>query len=167
VAEMVFKEEMGEFDTFKYLEGAGNDEVVFESPGIEVPFVSVMLARSNGKLYRQYHTHLDNLDMVDEAQLEEAARVLAKMTDVLENDFYVTRRFNGYLCLSNPEIDLYSNKALKSQLRSFLNGGFRYFDGSFRISEIAAKHNIKFDLVLDFVKKMEKKGLVSLSHETK
>jgi len=176
VADMVFREKFVHFDTLRYLEGAGNDEVVFESPGVEIPFVSIMRARSGGKLYRQYHTHLDNLDIVNEQELEEGLNLLARVVDVLEKDFYVERKFNGFTCLSNPNVDLYFNakefrcgkkeiaEEIQKRMHSFLFGGFRYFDGKHRISEIAVKYKIPFELMYDFIKKMERKELVVLTH---
>jgi len=177
VAELVFKEELESHDILQYLEGAGNDEIVFESPGIEIPFISIMRARSGGKIYRQYHTHLDSLDMVNEHELEEALRLLIRLIDVFESDFYVQRQFNGFRCLSNPNLDLYFNenefnsngrsidKQAQRKLHSFLFSGFRYFDGTNRISEIAEKYSIPFRLLSDFIKQMEKKGLATLNME--
>ncbi|MFH0771192.1 MAG: DUF4910 domain-containing protein [Candidatus Omnitrophota bacterium] len=178
IAEMVFKERLERFDILDYLEGAGNDEIVFESPGIEVPFISVMRARSKGKLYRQYHTHLDNLEMVDDKQLDEALKLLTGIVDTLEEDFYIERKFEGFICLSNPNLGIYFNEneficgrkidsAVQARLHSFLFGGFRYFDGCHRISDIAIRYEIPFEILLEFIKRMERKGLVALSPNKK
>lgn len=171
IAELVFREGLGTFDSLKYLEGAGNDEIVFESPGIEVPFVSIMRARHKGELYRQYHTHLDNIGMLNDREIEESLNILSKLVDALENDYFVERKFKGFICLSNPEIGLYDFKSEKRMdkktregLHAFFFGGFRLLDGRHRVSDIASEYGLPFGITLELLKKMEEKGLASLFH---
>ncbi len=178
IAEMVITDSLEKFDIFPYLKGAGNDEIVFESPGIEVPFISVMRARSDGNMYRQYHTHLDNIDMLDVKQLDESLGILNSIVDVLEEDYYVRRKFEGFTCLSNPDIGLYLDRSefsswgkdvdsvVQDRFHSLMFGGFRYFDGKHRISDIASKYRIPFALMAGYIKKMANKGLVELSHKS-
>ncbi|MBF0540391.1 MAG: DUF4910 domain-containing protein [Nitrospirae bacterium] len=173
-AEMVFMDQFGYCDAFNYIEGAGNDEIVFESPGIEVPFISIMRVKKDNVIYRQYHTHLDNIDMVNELELEEAFNVINRLINTIEQDYYVYRNFNGFICLSNPNIDLFLDKddsdikltrKQKESFHKFQFGGFRYFDGRHRISEIAQKYDVPFDTLYNLIKKMEMKNMVSLRHD--
>ena len=171
VAEMVFKEQSVNFELLEYMKGVGNDEIVFESPGIEIPFVSIVRARTKGKMYDQYHTSLDNMDLLDDCQIEESLIMLRKIIDALESDMYVKRNFDGFICLSNPSVDLYFDRGVlgidektKVNMHNFLFGGFRLFDGKHRISDIAMKYDVPFGLLSDFIHKMKAKGLVDLSH---
>lgn len=171
VAEMVFKEQLSDFELLEYIEGAGNDEIVFESPGLEIPFVSIVRARTKGKMYDQYHTSLDNMDLLDDCQIEESLRILRKIIDALESDMYVKRNFDGFICLSNPSIDLYFDRGVlgmdektKKNMHNILFGGFRFFDGKHRISDIAMKYEVPFGLLSDYIYKMRAKGLVDLSY---
>lgn len=77
-----------------------NDEYVWEGHG--VPMAS--LSRFP---YPEYHSSRDNAAAMSEAALEEAAAVLLAAIDDLEATPLVTRGFDGILCLSNPEYDLY------------------------------------------------------------
>ncbi|MFA6078160.1 MAG: DUF4910 domain-containing protein [Candidatus Omnitrophota bacterium] len=177
ISEAVFSSAFKKYDILPYLTGAGNDEIVFESPGIEVPFVSIMRARSKGRMYREYHTSLDNMDLIDERQLNEAHGIMKKIIDMIEMDCYVMRNFHGFPCLSNPDIGLYfnandyssniamDNTSAPEGMYAFLFGGFRYLDGRHRISDIAIKYGVPFDIMLGFIKKMEERKLLKLSHD--
>src|SRR6185437_6042998 len=88
-------------------QGAGNDETVWEAPGYEVPFVEVTRSEALLEPYREYHTSLDTPELMDPAQIEELLTVLQKVVGSLEDDARIQRRFDGLICLSNPEYDLY------------------------------------------------------------
>ena len=175
VGEVVFRDYLDEKEIVGFFDGAGNDEIVFESPGIEIPFISIIRGEERGKIYPQYHTHLDNMDLVNEGELEESLNILNKILYVLEEDFYVKRKFAGFICYSNPDINLYVEKddfdldniEVSKQdilnLRKFIFGGVRFFDGKHRVSELALKFNVPFELLLSFVLKMKEKELVTLS----
>jgi aminopeptidase-like protein len=110
VGEIVFKDYLEENEIVNYFDGPGNDELVFESPGVEIPFVSIMRGESDGKVYRQYHTHLDNMDLVNERELEESLNIINRVISVLEDDCFVKRTFDGFICYSHPDLNLYIEK---------------------------------------------------------
>jgi aminopeptidase-like protein len=177
LAEMVFRDHLDRYRIVEYLKGVGNDEIVFESPGVEIPFISIHRAREKDKLYKQYHTHLDNIDMVDENQLAESLDLLCRLIHTLENDAYVRRTFEGFICLSNPDLDIYFNKdddthdpkrltdEAVQRFHDFQFGGFRFLDGNHRISDIARRYALPFDLMRQYLHKMEAKSLVAFSME--
>jgi aminopeptidase-like protein len=122
--------------------------------------------------YRGYHTSLDNPDLMQPGQLEEFLTVLKGVVEVLENNARVYRKFDGLICLSNPMYDLYMERkdpAVEKNLPEdsekwgyLLDCILRYFDGSMTILDIAEKHELPFDRVLDYVRRFEEKGLVRL-----
>src|SRR5579872_6068703 len=57
--------------------------------------------------YPEYHSSRDNLDIISEESLNEAADVLSRAIDELESTPLVVKKFSGNICLSNPAYDLY------------------------------------------------------------
>jgi len=154
-------------------QGAGNDETVWEAPGYEVPFVEVTRSEALLEPYREYHTSLDTPELMDPGQLEEFFVVLQKVIGAFENNARIWRRFDGLVCLSHPDYDLYMerqdpsiDKNLPEDAEKWgylLDCLLRYFDGSLTILDIAERHDLPFDRVHRYVKQFEEKGLVTLA----
>jgi aminopeptidase-like protein len=153
-------------------QGAGNDETVWEAPGYEVPFVEVTRSEDLMAPYREYHTNLDNPELMDPLQLDELLRVLQCVVEIVEGNARVVRTFDGLICLSNPAYDLYMERkdpAVDKDLPEdsekwgyLLDCILRYFDGSMTVLDIAERHDLPFERVLHYVKRFEDKGLVKL-----
>ena len=145
----------------------GNDETVWEAPGIEVPMISI-----SRWPYSQYHTSQDNLEIISEVRLEETLEALKLIIEALEHDATMHRRFKGLIALSNPKYNLYwerpdpvvdkdlSDAALRmGQLQDYLP---RYFDGQSTILDVAQRFGVPFGSVLDYVRAFEEKQLIDL-----
>lgn len=155
--------------------GAGNDETVWEAPGYEVPFLELTRSEDLMAPFREYHSSLDTADLMNAAQLEEMLKVLRKTVDILEQNCRIQRTFDGLICLSNPQYDLYIERqdpAVDKQLPPdsekwgyLLDCLLRYFDGSMTVLDIAERHDLPFDRVLRYIKQFEEKGLVRLQFE--
>lgn len=151
-------------------QGAGNDETVWEAPGYEVPFVEVTRSEHLMQPYLEYHTSMDSPELMNPVQLEELLDVLKRVIDVLESNARVHRTFDGLICLSNPQYDLYMERrdpAIAKNLPAdsekwgyLLDCILRYFDGSMTVLDIAEKHDLPFDRVLAYVRRFEQRGLV-------
>ncbi len=117
---------------YQFRESAGDDEIVFEAPGIEIPMVSV-----SRYPYPEYHTSDENMGIIKEKKLEESVLFLLRVVETAESSFqdrnidikgrnnkknfknifldnnllkrnyYVKRRFNGLISLANPKYNLY------------------------------------------------------------
>ncbi len=152
-------------------EGAGNDETVWEAPGYEIPFVEVSRAISFSNPYLEYHTSLDTPDLMDEKKLNEFLFVFQQVIGTIENNAFIYRKFDGLLCLSNPEYNLYFERPDPSIVKKhdeetekwghLLDSLFRYFDGSLTILDIAEKHKLPFDKLYNYLIKFKEKGLVN------
>jgi aminopeptidase-like protein len=77
-----------------------NDEYVWENYGIP------MLSFSRFP-YPEYHSSRDSLEIIKEASLNEAVDVLIGAVDRLEASPMIIKKFEGNICLSNPQYDLY------------------------------------------------------------
>lgn len=162
-----------EYALVPWRKGAGNDETVWEAPGYEVPFVEVTRCEDQFAPYPQYHSSLDTPELMDQAQLDEMFNVLRQVILSLENDATIQRQFNGLICLSNPDYNLYMERPDPSVVKNLevdaekwghlLDCLFRYMDGAMTILEIAERHDLPFDRLLNYLRRFEEKGLVQLT----
>lgn len=77
-----------------------NDEYVWENYGVP------MLSFSRFP-YPEYHSSRDSVEIIKEASLNEAVDALIGVVDWLEASPLVIKKFEGNICLSNPQYDLY------------------------------------------------------------
>jgi aminopeptidase-like protein len=77
-----------------------NDEYVWENYGIP------MLSFSRFP-YPEYHSNRDSMEIIKDASLNEAVDALVGAVDRLEASPMVVKKFEGNICLSNPQYDLY------------------------------------------------------------
>lgn len=153
-------------------QGAGNDETVWEAPGYEVPFVEMTRSEDLMEPYREYHSSLDTPELMNDRQLEEFFEVLKTAVLILEGDAVMQRTFDGLPCLSNPSLDLYSERAdptvskdLPADSEKWGELGdhvLRYFDRKTSILDIAARHDIEFVRLRRYLDRFEEKNLISM-----
>lgn len=153
-------------------QGAGNDETVWEAPGIDVPFAEVSRSQSLFDPFPEYHTSADTAARLDAAQLEEMFELFTGAIEILESDVRPLRQFDGLMCLSNPKYDLYFERpdpAIDKVLTAdserwgrFNDYVQRYLDGSMTCLDIALKHGLPFGAVREYLAKFEAKGLAVL-----
>ena len=151
-------------------QGAGNDETVWEAPGYEVPFVEMTRCLDQFDPFPEYHTSLDTTDRLDREHVNELFYALQRTVGILEHNATVHRKFNGLICLSNPEYDLYLERPDPAVVKNLeedsekwghlLDSLFRYFDGSMTILDIAEKHDLPFDRLHKYLTRFKEKGLL-------
>lgn len=159
--------------TVGWREGAGNDETVWEAPGYEVPFVELTRRVDTFDPYPEYHSSLDTTDSLDPASVEDAFGALCDLVDILERDAVGRRRFDGLVCLSSPELDLYPERpdpslpvALDDQAERWgvlVDRILRRFDGRTTVRQMADEAGLPFGPVRDYVQRFADAGLVDLA----
>jgi aminopeptidase-like protein len=143
----------------------GNDETVWEAPGVEVPTIS--LSRFP---FPEYHTSMDTEDIILEERLEEAVETVLGITEILDTNCAMRRTFDGLVALSHPRYDLYigtydpSIRVTVTETRKKWNHLMdclpRYFDSRTTILDIARRHELPYTEVCEYVNRFRAKGLI-------
>lgn len=139
----------------------GSDERQWSSPGIDLPFVSIM--RTKYGEYSEYHTSLDNLDYISPMGLMGAFKVLLKCVEVIElNCFYKS----NVLCEPQlGKINLYpaiGKRDVKQQVRDVLNA-LIYMDGLNDLIDICRIGEINYEVCIDIISELTNKNLINES----
>lgn len=145
----------------------GNDESVWEAPGIEVPMIS--LSRFP---FREYHTSEDTLDQFGPDSLDDTLGILKGLIDMLESDVTIRRKFTGIVALSNPKYGLYKEHPDPAYVKPLSDIDLRfarmqdhlarYFDGKHTAFDIAERFDISYPLIRSYLDEFQRKGLVEL-----
>lgn len=147
------------FGTVPFRGGWGNDEMVFDAPGVGVPSVSL-----DRYPFAAYHTHHDDLGLVHDDRLEEIVRTIMAVVDVLEHDFVPRpiQRVPVYL----SRFDLYADWThsrgrydLNTTLLDSMWSGLSVLD-------IVLKHGLPADTVDEYVGRFVAEGLVEATPVT-
>ncbi len=136
-----------------FRKGWGNDELVFDAPGVGVPVVSM-----DRHPFAAYHTHHDNLSLIKISRLEEVVDVLRGVVDTLEADYiprlinrvpvYLTR-FDLYADWANEREQYDVNILLLDSMWSGLS-----------VLDIALKHDLEADMVRNYIDKFAELNLI-------
>jgi aminopeptidase-like protein len=151
VAMHVLKHRAPEFKSFSFLD-RGSDERQYCSPGVDLPVVSILRTRYLD--YPEYHTSLDDLDLISPSGLAGAHDKLSRCLKTLEENktYKVT-------CLGEPQLGkrgLYpalSTKDSTRQTQDMLNL-IAYSDGQHDLLMIADKIGLYFEDLLPVVQRL-------------
>lgn len=162
-----------EVKAYPYLSVLANDEKIFNSPGVNIPSISITrvdqesrLLKQKGKPkdhtaiwpYPQYHSHLDNLAGAHSLRIQETVDCLYHICQIIEKDFIPVRKFKGYVFLSqyNLWVDWRKDYKLAENLIWLMHS----LEGDMTVSQIADKLDLDFEKVLDILNKFYDKGLI-------
>lgn len=146
-----------DFIKWSYLD-RGSDERQYNAPGVDLPVVSVM--RSKYASYPEYHTSLDNLELVRPRGLSGSYEVLRECLNLLENN----RRFK-IKCICEPQLGkrgLYpaiSTKSSGNYARAMMNF-IAYADGARDLIEISNIINIPVWEIYPIIEKLKEHDLL-------
>ena len=154
------------YERLRFREVVGNDEVVWEAPGYEIPTIS--LTRFP---FPEYHTDKDTIDIIQEKRLDEAVEASLRLLMSLDRNVVMHRKFTGLIALSNPKYDLYRAPGTDpsaadadapdlAEWNRLMVDLPRDFDGKTTVLDVAVKHGLPFDAVREYVQRFEEKGLI-------
>lgn len=131
-----------------------NDERVVNGPGVNVPCISL-----NRWPYEEYHTTDDNLDIMHEDMLIEAADIAEQIVRIYATNYVPKRAFRGPVFLSGHGlwVDWRENWALNRAIEKIM----MRFEGQHTVFDIAEEVNLDYWMVREYVEKFRLKGLVT------
>jgi len=159
VALHVLKQSQPDYITYSYLE-RGSDERQYCSPGIDLPVCSVM--RTKYGCYPEYHTSLDDLNLVTPAGLFGGFEVLKKSIECIEHNEVLRPTV-----LCEPQLGkrgLYptiSTKDTSAQVEDMMNF-LAYADGMLSNLDIAEIIGVPLWELKDTIEKLKTEGVLEI-----
>ena len=136
----------------------GSDERQYNAPGVDLPIASLM--RSKYGEFPEYHTSLDNLDLISPVGLSGGLDMLKMAVNILEsNDYWRVK------VLCEPQLGkrgLYPNTSTKASgdlVRNQMNV-ISYLDGELDLLQIADKCKISYTEAQEIIEKLRSADLI-------
>jgi len=158
VAKIVLDTEILKYKEYTWL-SRGSDERQYCAPGVDIPMCSVM--RSKYGEYPEYHTSLDNFDLISEKGLRETLSAHKSMIDIIEKN---CNPVSKVLCEPNLGMrGLYptsnDRRPLKKQTRLIKNF-LSYCDSSYDLIDLSRILDVDFKTCYDIFHILEESELV-------
>lgn len=153
IARFVMKTKLVNFREDAFRKVIGNDEMVFNGPGVNVPMISISRFP-----YPEYHTNDDNPSIISEGNLNDSKSLILEIINILDTDYIPVRKFKGPIFLSGYGlwVDLKKNKKLNENIEQIM----MKLEGDYSIFDIAEELDIEFIEVLNYVNKFIDHDLV-------
>lgn len=136
-----------------FREGAVNDELVINGPGVDVPCVSI-----SRWPYPEYHTSDDSPEILTEERLVEAADVVEEIVRTYVTNYTPRRRFRGPIFLSGH--GLWVDWRISPALNRALDMIMLRLEGDRTVYDLAAELELPYDETLGYVERLRSHGLV-------
>jgi len=150
----VLKKKGVEFREGTFADIIANDERVLNGPGINVPCLSISRFP-----YPEYHTSDDNLDIMHEEKLQEAADVIEEIIRIYASDYLPKRKFRGPVFLSGH--GLFVDWQVNWKLNRAIEKMMMRFEGSQSVFEIADELDLDYWETREYIEKFRVRDLVA------
>jgi aminopeptidase-like protein len=152
------------FRSFSFLD-RGSDERQYCFPGVDLPVASVM--RSKYNTYPEYHTSLDNLDLISPAGLGGAWEVYRGILAAIELNyaFRVTTVCEPRLGIRNLYPDL-QRKEISDDVVPILNI-LAYADGAHDLIALSERIELPFERCVGLLRALHGAGLIDVLPEAR
>jgi len=155
MARYVMKRKLENFREGAFRKVVGNDEMVFNGPGVNIPMISI--SRSP---YPEYHTSDDTPDIISEKNLVESRNLTLELLDIIDNDYTPMRTFKGPIFLSG--YGLWVDWRINKQLNANIEQIMLRLEGDKSVFDIADELDMEFNDVLSYVNKFLDKKLIDV-----
>ncbi len=153
VGQYVLKKRGKEFREGTFADVIANDERVLNGPGINVPCISVTRYP-----YPEYHTTDDNLEIMHEDKLQEAADVIEEIIRVYATDYLPKRKFRGPVFLSGH--GLFVDWQVNWKLNRAIEKMMMRFEGKQSVFEIADELDLDYWETREYIEKFRVRNLI-------
>jgi len=134
----------------------------FSSPGFQIPTGCLMRCLLNG--YPEYHTSLDNKNMISFAAIRESIKYMYHVCYVMENN----RKFTNLFPFGEPQLgkrELYNNNIGgkyfdPSRQHSAIMWLLNLSDGDHDLIDVSTRANLDIDTVIDAAERLVDAGLI-------
>jgi aminopeptidase-like protein len=152
-ARYVLEHQVEEFREGAFREVVGNDEMVINGPGVNIPCIS--LSRWP---YDEYHTSDDNPEIIKEEMLREAVDTIEEIVRIYASNYIPQRTFRGPVFLSGYGlwVDWRENLKLNRALEKIM----LRFEGEHSVFDIADELNLDYWETREYVERFLAEGLV-------
>ena len=138
-----------------------SDERQYCSPGVELPVCSFSRSKAGSKTFPEYHTSLDNFDLVNQNGLEGSFEILKNVIDSLEICAYpkAKNKCEPFLTKKNMYPTISKKNNIEKNLKNILDI-LAYSNGKRSIFEISIILNLKLKTSLDIIKELKTYKLI-------
>jgi len=152
------------FKIYSFLQ-RGSDERQYCSPGVDIPMAT--FCRSKFGEYKEYHTSLDNLDLVKEKYLAESLKIFKNIINSFEMGIYPTATYKCEPMMSKRNLYPFISKVgnYSQNIKDRMNF-IAYSDGR-DIFEISLKTGIKLEKLIEEYKILNETKVLKRKFEKK
>lgn len=153
VGQYVLKKRGGEFREGTFADVIANDERVLNGPGINIPCISITRYP-----YPEYHTTDDNLSIMHEDKLIEAAEVIEEVLRIYGSNYLPKRKFRGPVFLSGHGlfVDWQTNWALNRAIEKMM----MRFEVRQSVFEIVDELGLEYWDTRDYIERFRVRDLI-------
>jgi len=154
IGQYVLKNRDKEFREGTFADIIANDERVLNGPGVNVPCLSI-----SRYPYPEYHTSDDNVDIIHEDKLQEAADVIEEIIRIFATNYVPKRKFRGPVFLSGNGlwVDWQDNWKLNRAIEKMM----MRFEGNQSVFEIVDELELDYWETREYIERFRSLDLIS------
>lgn len=143
----------GEESTGEFRKVVASDEIVTNGPGFDIPTPSLTRGR-----FPQYHTSDDSPEIIRPENLAEGLKVMLRVHEIMETDYYPRRTFTGPVMLSRYGLWVDWREDMELNLKT--EAIMLMLEGDRSIIDIAYELGLPWETVLGYIDRFREADLI-------